>query len=178
MGLGQFEVRFPVWARHFFYSIPMQTNPRVPSSLLYNWYWDVVLTTHPQLMLRLRMRAAIPLPPLCLLQHVIGWPLPLHFTFKFYFKIKATLCVHKYLPLDPNLAWINLVQALTLYFSKIHLCVGHHICTSNNTSCSAISFFNSNGLGVMKLPDGCGPYLPKSTSITKLHLGDVQNSWV
>jgi hypothetical protein len=35
------------------------------SSLLYEGYWDVVLTTHPHLMQRLSMRTAIPQLPLC-----------------------------------------------------------------------------------------------------------------
>jgi hypothetical protein len=34
------------------------------------------LTTHPHLDHRLRMSRTIPLFPLCLLRHVIGWPLP------------------------------------------------------------------------------------------------------
>lgn len=58
---GRFGVQFPVSARCFLYGIPRQTNPVGPSSLLYN----VVLTTHPHLMLRLRIRTAIPLLHFC-----------------------------------------------------------------------------------------------------------------
>jgi len=62
---GWFGVQFPVWARCFLYCIPRQTDPVGPSSLLYNGYRDVVLEPPPNLMLRLRMRTAIPLLSLC-----------------------------------------------------------------------------------------------------------------
>jgi hypothetical protein len=134
-GAGQFKVLFPVWARCFLYCIPRQTNPVGPFSLLHR---DVVLTTpsHPHLMLRLRMRTAICLLPLCAFYGMLLGDL---YIYLLLYEQSYVMCSQKHTTgSHPGLDKPG-ANPHTL-FSKTHLCAGHHMCKSHTASCSAVSF--------------------------------------
>jgi hypothetical protein len=78
---------------------------------------------------------------------------------------EGSLLAYSNLPLDPNLSWINLVQILSAYSSKINFNIILLSVPSSTKKFRPFSFYNQNFVHISHLPHNDKNYIKEKEAL-------------